>query len=210
MAINGKYDMYATRRSLLSRVKNPDDHESWQVFFDTYNKLVYSVAAKAGLDHSEAEDVVQETFITLARTMPNFKYDPAVGSFKNWLIKTTDFKIKDQFRRRKRRQNVNGPSTRGDGRTAMIERVPDPKSVDVESIFEHEWRDKVFQIAVGKVKEQVPATQFQIFDLYVIKKWPVRKVATTLGIGAARVYMAKHRLTQLVKREVKALEAEAI
>jgi RNA polymerase sigma-70 factor (ECF subfamily) len=207
MAITGKYDMYATRRSLLNRVKNPEDHESWQVFFDTYNKLVYSVALKAGLDHSEAEEVVQETFITLARTLE--KYDPALGSFKNWLIKTTDFKIKDQFRKRKRRLNVN-PSTRREGRTATIERVPDPKSLDVESIFEEEWREKVFRLAIGKIKEQVTATQFQIFDLYVIKKWPVRKVATTLGIGAGRVYMAKHRLTRLVKREVKALEAEAI
>jgi RNA polymerase sigma factor (sigma-70 family) len=211
MAMAGKCDsLYATRRSLLSRVKNPEDQESWKVFFDTYSRLVYSVAAKAGMSHTEAEEVVQETFIALMKAMPNFKYDPAIGSFKSWLIHTTQFKIADQFRKRKRRQNVNGPSTHEEGRTATIERIPDPKSLDVGSIFEDEWRERIFELAVERVKEQVPASQFQIFDLYVIKKWPVRKVATTLGINSGRVYLAKHRLTQLVKREVKALESEAI
>src|SRR5829696_7537346 len=211
MAMAGKCDsLYATRRSLLSRVKNPEDQESWKVFFDTYSRLVYSVAAKAGMSHTEAEEVVQETFIALIKAMPNFKYDPALGSFKSWLIHTTQFKIADQFRKRKRRQNVNGPSTHEEGRTATIERIPDPKSLHVGSIFEDEWRERIFELAVERVKEQVPASQFQIFDLYVIKKWPVRKVATTLGINSGRVYLAKHRLTQLVKREVKALESEAI
>src|SRR5688500_5891812 len=92
----------ATRRSLLSRVKNPDDQESWRDFFRTYSKLVYRVATKAGLSHCEAEDVVQETFIALTKKMPQFKYDPALGSFKSFLIHTAQFKIGDQLRKRNR------------------------------------------------------------------------------------------------------------
>src|SRR3977135_3731308 len=117
-------NLYATRRSLLSRVKNPEDQESWKVFFDTYSKLVFSCAAKAGLTHSECEEATQETFITLARTMPDFKYDPKIGSFKSWLIHTVRFKILDQFEKRKRR-NVTSRSTTREGRTRTIERVAD-------------------------------------------------------------------------------------
>lgn len=209
MALAGKLEQpYATRRSLLSRVKNPDDYESWKDFYDTYRKLVYSVAAKAGLNHSECEDVVQDTFITLSKTMPNFKYDPAIGSFKSWLVKTTTFKIRDQLRKRKRRHVSDRSSTR-EGRTRTIERIPDPASLNVEEIFEGEWRERLFTLAVERLKEQVTASQFQIFDLYVVKKWPVRKVAETLGISSGRVYLAKHRLWKLVKREVKALTAES-
>ena len=86
----------ATRRSLLSRVRNPDDQDSWKDFFDTYSRLVYSVADRAGLDRSECEEVVQETFIALSRKLPEFRYDPKIGSFKSWLIHTTQFKIRDQ------------------------------------------------------------------------------------------------------------------
>jgi len=72
-----------TRRSLLSRLRQWDDQESWQDFFSTYSKLIYGVALRAGLAEAEAEDIVQETVISVARQMPNFRYDPAQGSFKS-------------------------------------------------------------------------------------------------------------------------------
>src|SRR5690349_5651338 len=78
-----------TRRSLLTRLKKWDDQESWQDFFDTYWQLIYSVALRSGLNDSEAQDVVQETVAAVARQMPNFKYNPAIGSFKSWLLLIT-------------------------------------------------------------------------------------------------------------------------
>ena len=45
MAIAVSLDNWnATRRTLLDRLKNWEDHESWRVFFDTYSRLVYSFA----------------------------------------------------------------------------------------------------------------------------------------------------------------------
>ncbi|MBI2924817.1 MAG: sigma-70 family RNA polymerase sigma factor, partial [Verrucomicrobia bacterium] len=54
----------STRRSLITRLKNWDDQEGWREFFQTYWKLIYSVAVKSGLTNEEAEDVVQETVVT--------------------------------------------------------------------------------------------------------------------------------------------------
>src|SRR5580658_10178103 len=50
-----------TRRSLLSRLKNWNDNESWKTFFDTYWRLIYNTAVRAGLNDAEAQDVVQDT-----------------------------------------------------------------------------------------------------------------------------------------------------
>src|SRR5262245_26880462 len=50
-----------TRVSLLHRLKNWDDQESWKIFFETYWKLLYSVARRSGLAEAEAQDIVQET-----------------------------------------------------------------------------------------------------------------------------------------------------
>src|SRR5688572_27240794 len=148
MALPSKFEISdATRRSLLSRVKNPDDQESWDTFFKKYSRLVYSVATKAGLTPTEAEEAVQETFITLVKSMPQFKYDPS-KSFKSWLIHTTQFKVKDQLRKRKRRHLKSASTTSGEARTATIERIPDPASLNVESIFETEWREHIFKAAV--------------------------------------------------------------
>ena len=76
-----------TRRSLLSRLKDWEDQASWQEFFDTYSRLIYCIAVKAGLTDAEAQDVVQETVIVVARKIPGFKYDPALGSSAfSWLL----------------------------------------------------------------------------------------------------------------------------
>src|ERR1044071_9304757 len=92
-----------TRRSLISRLKNWNDDGSWNDFFDTYSKLLYSVAAKSGFTDAEAQDVVQETSISVAKHIPDFKYDPARGSFKNWLLNFARCRIIDYVRKRQRR-----------------------------------------------------------------------------------------------------------
>src|SRR6266478_5996435 len=75
----------ATRASLLGRLKDLGDVASWEEFYQTYRELIYSVARKAGLNETEAEEAVQETLISVAKKMPGFKYDPTVDSFKGWL-----------------------------------------------------------------------------------------------------------------------------
>src|SRR5689334_23990636 len=88
-----------TRQSLLSRLRDWKDDEGWLEFFDTYWRVIYRVARQAGLDDATAQDVVQNTFIYLARRMPKFTYDPARGSFKAWLRRVTRSRI-SVFRRR--------------------------------------------------------------------------------------------------------------
>src|SRR5438093_3020848 len=88
-----------TRQSLLSRLRDWQDQDGWREFFDTYWRLIYRVTRQAGLDDASAQDVVQNTFIYLARRMPKFRYDPARGSFKAWLRGVTGSPI-PVFRRR--------------------------------------------------------------------------------------------------------------
>src|SRR2546426_10707649 len=96
------FDPIPTRHSLLARLKDWGDQTSWQDFFDTYWRLIYNVAAKAGLTDTEAEEVVQETVITVAKKISEFKADPARGSFSAWLMHTTRWRIADQFRKRQK------------------------------------------------------------------------------------------------------------
>ena len=72
-------ELIPTRRSLLSRLEDWDDQESWREFFNTYWKLIYGVALKAGLSDAEAQDVVQDTVVAVARKMQDFRYDPGRG-----------------------------------------------------------------------------------------------------------------------------------
>jgi DNA-directed RNA polymerase specialized sigma24 family protein len=57
--------------------------------------------------------------------------------------------------------------------------------------------------AIQRVKGKVNAKQFQIFDFYVLKKWPVIRVARNLGVSLSQVYVAKHRVSAALKKEMK-------
>ncbi|MEK7676409.1 MAG: sigma-70 family RNA polymerase sigma factor [Verrucomicrobiota bacterium] len=198
-----------TRQTLLSRLKNWDDQESWRQFFNTYWRLIYSIAIKAGLTDQEAQDAVQETIISVAKTMPAFHYDPAQCSFKTWLWHLTQKRIADQFRRRPPgRRAARTPLPATTLRTSTIERIPDPASVGLDGVWEEEWQKAVFAAAVERVRHQASIEQFQMFDLYVLRNWPVKKVAAALSVSIARVYLAKHRVMALVKKEARRLEKQ--
>ena len=199
-------ELIPTRDSLLSRLKDWGDDESWRDFFNTYWKLVYGVALKAGLTEHEAEEVVQETVITVARRIPEFKYDPAVCSFKTWLLNLTRWRIVDQLRKRK----SNGAAARfhpkHTSRTATVERVADPASLNLDAVWDQEWEHQILEAAIQRVKRKANPEHYQVFHLCVFKEWPVKKVAAELGVNAAQVYLVRHRVGAVLKREVKAME----
>ncbi len=168
------------------------------------------MAIKAGLNDAEAQEVVQETVIAVAKQMEGFKYDPQIGSFKGWLLHTTGWRISDQLRKRRGEAGASGREYKTSRRTATVERIPDPAGSNLEAIWEKEWRNNMFAAAIEKVKRRVDARQYQIFDLYVIKQWPVKKVATMLGVRPGQVYLAKHRICALVKKEIAHLESKMI
>ena len=190
----------------MSRLKDWDDQESWRDFFNIYWRLIYRAGIKAGLSDAEAQDVVQETLLELAKKMPGFKYDPAVGSFKGWLLRTTQWKISGQFKRRRREsREVNLASDNGTG-TAAIESVPDPAALNLDSVWDAEWERNLFDAALENVKRKVSPAQFEMFYLNVTKEKPVREVAATLEVSAAQVYLAKHRVGGMLKREIEGLQ----
>jgi RNA polymerase sigma factor (sigma-70 family) len=200
-------NLIPTRRSLLSRLKNREDQESWQDFFDTYWKLIYDVAMKAGLRDAEAQEVVQETVIAVSKKINEFKYDPEIGSFKNWLLHTARWRISDQFRNRLRGGAKGGDRRENHTGTSTIERIPDPAGVNLDAVWNAEWAKHIWDKAIERVKPQVRPKHYQIFDLYFIKQWPVQKVARTLDVSLGQVYLTKHRISALIKREIKNLES---
>ncbi len=199
-------ELIPTRATLIQRLKDWQDQSSWQDFFDTYWKLIYGTAIKSGLTGTEAQDVVQETMISVAKHMPAFKYDPAIGSFKTWLLNMTRWRITDQLR--KRGPFVASHSAADDTATGTrtVDKVADPMGRDLDALWNAEWEKNLLDLAMAKVKRRLDPQKYQIFDLYVNKGWPPEKVATTLGVSVDQVYLAKHRTTELIKEEVNKLE----
>ena len=197
-----------TRHSLVKRLRDADDQESWRQFFETYWKLIYSFAIKLGCSDAEAEEVVQETIISVARKMPAFKYDPAVCSFKGWLMHVTNKRVIDQLRKRNHRllPKISGADDSSLGTT--FANVADPAGLELEMIWKDEWQKNLLDAALERVKRRVKAQHYQIFYLLMVKKQSVAQVSAILGINRAQIYLTKHRVGTLVKREVANLEKQ--
>ena len=199
-----------TRQSLLSRLRDCQDQAGWREFFDSYWRLVYNVARKAGLQDAEAQDVVQNTFIYLTRKMPNFRYDPARGSFKSWLRVVTRSRI-GVYRRREKadekfiREPLPGLS---DELTDPLEEIPDPAGDALDEVWQREWEENLLQTALRRVRARVSAQQLLIFRLASKEDLSLNQVAKKLHVSLPQVYLARHRVGRLFKAEVQRIRRE--
>jgi len=195
-------DTLATRASLLGRLRNWNDSDSWEEFTETYSRLIRGVAIKSGLTETEARDVEQETLLCVAKTIHEFESNPNRGTFKSWLLNLTRWRIADQFRKRERGVPTVSSEATSTG-TATIERLPGADNV--EATWDAEWQKNILDTALARVGRRVKPKHLQIFDLYALRRWPAGKVARELGVSRVQVYLVHHRLTKQVKSEIEYL-----
>ncbi len=203
-------ELIPTRATLLERLKDWRDESSWQVFFDTYWKLIYGVAIKAGLTETEAEDVVQETMMSVATHISAFKYNREAGSFKAWLLNATRWRITDQFRLRRPLSASCQTVEEAGTNLQSAEQMADPANLNWETMWEAEWEKNLLNAAMTQVRRRLAPEKFQIFDFYVNKAWPPDKVAKAFRISTDQVYLAKHRVLEMIKEEVERLKKETV
>ena len=201
-------DPGSTRYSLLSRLEDVADDNSWREFFERYWKLIHSLAINAGLVESEAQDVVQETIISVARDIHKFKRDRKLGSFRGWLRNTARWRIADQFRRRLGSERPGKGPVLVNIPASDWGELPDPAGLVLDVVWEREWQKSLFETAAERVKQRVKEEQYQIFDLCVNKGWPAKSVAKTMGTTIGNVYVIKHRVALLIANEIRRLEKD--
>lgn len=75
------------------------DQDAFAALFEQYKNLVYKTAYLMLQDVAEAEDALQEVFVLVYRSLPNF--DPQKGAFTTWLHRIT---IRHCLNRRRKKQ----------------------------------------------------------------------------------------------------------
>jgi RNA polymerase sigma factor (sigma-70 family) len=199
----------ATRASLLARLKDWDDSRSWNEFYDIYWRLIYGRARKAGLIDQEAQEVLQEVLIAVAKRMGEFRYDPAVAKFKTWLYLIVSRRIADQHRRRSRDSKLVQPLLDEDG-VFQLEEVATPESLEPDASWEAEWEKSLLAGAVERLKGRVKPEHFQIYDYHVIQEHDAEDTASHLEVSRAKVYWIKNRVGAKLHQEIDRLRKNPI
>ncbi len=210
-ARTGSRDALSTRRSQLERLRNLDDKTVWAEFVGRYRGLVHGLAAKAGLGPDEAEDVVQDTLVAIARKMPGFVYQPERCSFQGWIRHVAACRIIDRIRRRKTDPCEGGAREEAMTEGTLLGALADEREAEArEAGWEEEWRRHVLAQAMDQLELRVKPEHFQIFRLVVLRDLPPAQVAKTVGVLVAQVYLVRHRLTRMLQEEVRRLCSEAL
>ena len=79
---------------------------AWEYLVRQYSRRVYHLAYKFVGRHEQAEDLTQEVFLKIYRSLD--QYNPEVGDFPNWLLRLARNLIIDDYRRRQRQPTEGG------------------------------------------------------------------------------------------------------
>ena len=172
-------------------------------------------AHRQQLVRAEAQDVLQETLLSIAKKMPGFVYDRQEGSFEGWIRAVTRHRILDQFRLRQPCDaHSESPPVHTDtdaGEAPMSAGVVDPGLLDGggwDEAWDAAWQATVLEAALQRLRFRSRPEHFQIFHYSFVRELPALAVSRTLGVGLAKVYVVRHRLMRELKDEVARLMVE--
>jgi RNA polymerase sigma-70 factor (ECF subfamily) len=182
--------MHETQTSLLRRVRDPADRDSWGEFVALYEPLLLSYVRKKGLRDHDAQDVVQSIFISLFRALPTFSLDHGRGRFRTWLWQITSNAVNDYLRKRRRIDRVE------DEKRQQFDEAPTPEP-DPEWLATH--RKRLLEFAMQQVKSQTAPKTWACFELHLLKGKPGAEVAEALELTANTVYVNASRVMSRIR-----------
>jgi RNA polymerase sigma-70 factor, ECF subfamily len=197
-----------TRQTLMSAIKDPENEQAWSEFYSLYSGFVRSMARKANshMRADEVEEVVQTIFIEIAQG--KLKYKKGKGKFRSLLKTVVKRRVFDRLRKRKNYEEAKNHRSPDDTRqTSTMDRLQD-KDEGVDKMVEAEWGEMILERALYQVQKRVSKKQYQIFDAYAFREWPVTRVMKTLGVTENQVYTAKSRVGKIFDEECRRAEAE--
>lgn len=194
-----------TNASLLDRLRDLDDAESWNRFYVTYARVVHGLARRRGLTDAESEDVAQEVFKRIADTIQTFEITGRPGSFRSWLFQLVRWRADDKLRERER-QPDNIPFQERSRSTLGSSVLRTPPPMDADQALETEARRQLLHAALERLKHRLNPRDLQIFHLLAFDDWPVRKVARFFRLTSASVYVIRHRVGRQLRQEISSLE----
>jgi RNA polymerase sigma-70 factor, ECF subfamily len=163
--------------------------------FDTlvirYANDVYGLLLRITEDVKEAEDLMQETFLSALKAIHKFRGD---AELKTWLFRIAINKSKNRFRwwkRRKRESTVSLDAPIGESETPMSEMVESGLINPEESILQKE-RENV----LNKALRELPEIFREAVILCDIEGLSYEEIAATLEInlGTVKSRIARGRL----------------
>ena len=180
-----------TSSTLLCRVRDRGDAESWREFAMLYEPLIvrYARGRRRGLSEPDARDVAQDVFTRLLKALPTFALDHRRGRFRTDLWQVTARALADRARRER---------VRTDAEREWRARHPTP---DDRAEWDRAFRQRVLGHALGRARAACNPGAWAGFERHVLGHAPAAAVARALGVTADVVYVHSSNVLSRVRAE---------
>ena len=190
-----------SERSLVQRAQRGDE-QAFATLFQLHKKRVYSVCLQMTKDVADAEDLTQEAFMQVFRSVNSFRGDSA---FSTWLYRVAVNTVLMKLRRRK---------------SPPVLSLDEPVSSDSPSLKREVGKEDmslsgaVDRITLRRAIEELPGGCRQIFDLHEVEGYQHHEIAELLqcsiGNSKSQLHKAKMKMRDLLlptKRTLRARKA---
>lgn len=194
---------WLTRETLLQRVRRQRDQQAWGEFVQYYQRYVYSIAYRMGLNHHDAEEIVQTVMLKCWQKLPEFEYDQRKGRFRGWLCTVAGNEVKMLMRRRSQGLNQLTPDKRAEVQGYLHQVDANP----TEQMIEREWVTYITTLAWQRIQNDVGDKEKKAFEM-LSKGKQVEEVAQALDLTVSSVYVYKKRVQDRLRQEIVLLNNE--
>jgi RNA polymerase sigma-70 factor (ECF subfamily) len=186
--------MSETSSSLIRRVRDAADAESWREFVALYEPLLLCYVRSRGLGEHDASDLVQEIYSRLVRALPGFTLDHARGRFRTYLYRAAMNALKDWRAQNGRRNEAEDQwrKQRGEGGTS---------GPDEESEWLITYHRRVLEFALEKVRARTRPRAWACFEEHLLRGRPGAEVAAELGLTTNALFVNASRVLQKVREQ---------
>jgi RNA polymerase sigma-70 factor, ECF subfamily len=156
-----------------------DDQQTFHELYQKYHERVYSICFRMTQNTSESEDLTQDVFVRLFRTIGSFRGESA---FTTWLHRLTVNLVLMHFRKRKRRQDRSNEEA--ELSTYIVPGSQDPKRMRI-----------VDRILLSEVIAKLPEGYRQAIILHDIQGLQHKEIAEAGGrsVGTSKSQLHKGR-----------------
>jgi RNA polymerase sigma-70 factor (ECF subfamily) len=191
-----------TRASLLLRLPNASDLVAWDEFVNLYSPCVVRVVTRSGLQQADAENVLQEVLLRVAKSIELWLNRAERGGFRPWLLRIAKNETINLLTRKATRPFEFAGNSVG----ANLELLADDHG-DLATSIDLEYEREVFLWAAEQVRESVSPHTWQAFWLSHVDGLSIEEVSNRLNLETANVYFARSRVMKRLKQIVQEFEA---
>jgi RNA polymerase sigma factor (sigma-70 family) len=195
------YDVQ-TRATLLLRLRDQADDDSWSEFADIYTPLIFGYCQRRELKHADIADITQEVMRSISISLAKGQYDPEKGKFKAWLFTTVRNAISTHFRKLSR-----APLTISE--TSLLDKINATPSAIEQQDWERDYQSQLLSWAIEKVRPEFADRIWRAFEATALEERSPEDVAIEINMTPNAIGVAKHRVLKRLKEKAQSVDTES-